>query len=87
MRSYLQRHVLELAVIQFCSYFLLTLNYRAVAEVNYLGTLWSDILIALLTFSSIKRVAAAETHAERIGYVIGGILGAQVALFLSTFLF
>lgn len=87
MRTYLQRHVLELTAIQFCAYFLATINYRAVAELSYFGTLWSDLLIALLAFSSIKRVAAAKTQAERIGYVVGGILGAQVALFLSTFLF
>lgn len=87
MRHYFSRSVLELAAIQFCSYFILTFNYRAVAEVSYVGTFITDVMIATLSFSSIKRVAQAETWHERVGYVIGGSIGAFIALFLSTYFF
>lgn len=87
MRAYLSRPVLELAVMQFLSYFIVTFNYRAVAEVSYSGTFVTDVLIAALSFSSIKRVAEARTWHERIGYIVGGSIGAQIALFLSTYFF
>lgn len=87
MRAYFSRSVLELAFIQFLSYFIVTFNYRAVAEVSYVGTFATDILIALLAFFSIKRVAQAGTRQELVGYIVGGCIGAQIALFLSTYFF
>lgn len=87
MRSYISRATLELAVVQFLSYFIVTFNYRAVAEVSYVGTFVTDILIAALTFASIRRVVSATTRHEQVAYVVGGCIGAQVALFLSTYFF
>lgn len=87
MRHYFSRPVLELAAMQFLSYFIITFNYRAVAEVSYIGTFVTDLMVAALSFSSIKRVAEAESWHERIGYIIGGSIGAQIALFLSTYFF
>jgi predicted alpha/beta hydrolase len=87
MRHYFTRPVLELALMQFLSYFIVTFNYRAVAEVSYMGTFVTDVLIAALAFSSIKRVAEATTWHERVGYIVGGSIGAQIALFLSTYFF
>jgi len=83
----LDRHVLELALLQFSSYFILTFNYRAVAEVDYVVLLLTDLAIAAVNFSSIKRVAQASTNAERAAYVFGGAAGALIALKLSTFIF
>ena len=47
----------------------------------------TDLIVAALSFSSIKRVAAATTTEDRVGYVLGGTVGALVALWLSTFIF
>jgi hypothetical protein len=87
MRRYFSASVLQLFVIQFSAYFILTLNYRAIATINYVGTLVTDLIVAALAFSSIKRVAAATTSEDRVGYVLGGTAGALVALWLSTFIF
>lgn len=88
MSKYFTREACELFGIQFGSYFILTLNYRAIATINYPGTFITDIVVAMLSFASIKRVAAANTTTEaRMGYVLGGATGAMFALWLSTFLF
>lgn len=87
LTPFLSRHSLELAAIQFASYFILTFNYRAVAEVNYTILFITDLLIAALNFSSIKRVAEASSNYERTAYVVGGAGGALIALKLSTFIF
>jgi hypothetical protein len=88
MSKYFTREACELFGIQFGSYFILTLNYRAIATINYPGTFITDIVVAMLAFASIKRVAAANTTTEaRMGYVLGGATGAMFALWLSTFLF
>ena len=88
MRRYFSGPSLELFVIQFSVYFILTLNYRAIATINYAGTFVTDLIVAALSFTSIRRVAAVTTTAEdRVGYMLGGGCGALVALWLSTFLF
>ena len=80
------RKALELFCIQFSYYLLITINYRAVALLNYSATFITDILIASLVFSSIQKVAKAETNAERFAYITGGAIGATIALKLSTYL-
>ena len=80
------RKALELFCIQFCYYLLITINYRAVALLNYSATFITDILIASLVFTSIQKVANAESRGERIAYIFGGAIGATIALKLSTYL-
>jgi len=87
MSHYFSRHVLELAAIQFLSYFVLTMNYRAIAEVSYIGTAMTDLALGWLTFWSIKRVMSASSGKEQAAYILGGVAGSLSALFLSTFLF
>jgi hypothetical protein len=87
MKYFMSRHVLELAAIQFLSYFILTMNYRAIAEISYIGTAVTDLALGWLTFWSIKRVMSATSGKEQVAYIIGGVIGSLSALFLSTFLF
>lgn len=81
------RKAAELFGIQFCWYFITTLNFRAVAEVRFIDTFVTDILISTLAFVSIKRVVNATTLSERLAYMFGGACGALLALWLSTFWF
>lgn len=73
-----------LFVLQFLAYFIVTLNMRAVAEVNYVLTFITDLLIAIIGFTTIKEIINANTRREKIAYVIGGALGAQLALWCSA---
>ena len=77
---------LRLAAIQFCSYFVFTVNYRAVAAGDYLWTFITDIILASMAFFTIKLVVQSHTWQEWFGYVTGGCIGAQLALLVSQYL-
>lgn len=79
------RHACAIGVLQFGAYFIVTLNMRAVASLDYFMTAITDVFLAAIAFSSIKRVASATTHLERGCYILGGLLGAQCALLWSEY--
>lgn len=69
--------------MMFFNYLLLCLNYRYVAKGSYVGTAWTDASIAALGFTVIQQVATAQTWVARAGYIFGGVLGAQLGLWLT----
>lgn len=80
------KNSMRLCAIQFMSYFIFTVNYRAVAAGDYLWTFLTDIAVASMAFFTIKLVVNSHTWQEWMGYVIGGCLGAQLALLVSHYL-
>lgn len=74
---------LKLFGLQFCLYFIVTLNMRSVADLNYPLTFLTDVLIGAIGFSTFKELMKAETRNEQVSYILGGALGAQVALVCS----
>lgn len=79
-------HIVTIGALQFASYFIITLNMRAVAELDYLMTAVTDVFLAAIAFTSIKRVAQATTSHERMSYIIGSLFGAQCALLYSSWM-
>ena len=73
-----------LFVLEFFAFLIVTLNMRAVADLNYFLTFITDILVAVIGFTSIKQVVNATTRVEQFAYALGGALGAQTALWLSS---
>jgi hypothetical protein len=73
-----------LFILEFFGFLIVTFNMRAVAEINYVLTFVTDILIAVIGFTSIKQIIDAKTRLEQGAYALGGALGAQVALWLSS---
>jgi hypothetical protein len=71
------------AHIQFLNYLLIYMNYRMVARGSYLGTGITDAIILLINFTVIQRVAAAHSYPAQAGFIIGGVLGAQLGLWLT----
>lgn len=71
------------ALLMFIQFGLVTLNFRYIAQGHYLGAVLTDILIASLGWSLLKRVASADTTSERIGYVIGAALGSPLGIYLT----
>jgi lipopolysaccharide export LptBFGC system permease protein LptF len=69
--------------MMFVNYLLICLNMRYVAKGSYTGVAWSDGLILVLGFTVIQQVAEAHTWAARLGYIGGGIVGAQLGLWLT----
>lgn len=75
---------LKLFCLQFCLYFIVTLNMRAVADLNYFLVLITDILVGAIGFTTFKELMKAETRREQVSYILGGAAGAQVALLVSV---
>jgi hypothetical protein len=75
--------LLVFLVLNCLNYFILTIDYRATAQGNILWSIVSNFVIALLTFTIIKKIEKAESFWDRVGYAVGGTLG-NVAGILAT---
>jgi hypothetical protein len=64
-------------------YGLLCYNYRAIATAHYLHIGISDVIIAGLSFTVIKKVAEAKTKTAWVGYTLGGLVGSLVSTWVS----
>jgi len=71
--------------VQVVSYLLLVLNFRAIAQTNYITTAWTDFLFASLTFFVFKRMIkhGAENVGQWLGYALGGVVGSLLGIWLS----
>jgi hypothetical protein len=69
--------------LMFVTYALVSINTRMTARGSYLGTAWSDALIAVLGFTLIRRVAEAVALVAQVGYVCGGVCGSMLGLWLT----
>lgn len=70
-------------LLMFVNYGLLCVNYRMVARGSYWGTATTDAAIAILGFTLVQRVAVASTLTAQVGYVLGGVSGSMLGLWLS----
>jgi hypothetical protein len=70
--------------LNFVLYLFLVWNYRAVAQARYGDAAASDMLIAMLGFTAVKRIAEATTLGERVGYILGGGAAAVVGIWLTV---
>lgn len=73
--------------LQFLSFFIIVANTRAYTQGLYFWTGVTDMAFGLLNFAIVKRVTAAETWTERIGYACGGTVGALVGIYVSKHLY
>jgi hypothetical protein len=69
--------------LMFLNYGLNCINFRMVARGSYLGTAWSDALIAVLGFTLIRWVAETDALLAQLGYVCGGVCGSMLGLYLT----
>lgn len=69
--------------LMFVNYGLLCVNYRMVARGSYWGTAWTDAAISGLGFTLIRQVAEANTLVAQAGYIIGGVCGSMLGLYLT----
>lgn len=73
-----------LFIAQILSFTFISINYRALAQANYLYAMLSDVLIALLSFFIIKRVALSKsTTSHWLGYTLGSVFGTFIGIFIS----
>jgi hypothetical protein len=71
-------------LIQLCSYAILTVNFRAVAQGKLIPSLASDAINASFAFFVIRRIAKSEDSTVGwLGYVLGSLVGTTLGLYVS----
>ena len=71
--------------IQICSYGLLCINFRAVAETQYHLAAMTDFALASMSFFIIRKIARSEDAVHQwLGYVAGSVIGSYLGIYLST---
>lgn len=59
------------------------MNFRAIAQANYVWTAITEFILASIFFFIVKEIADAKTRAEYIAYVMSAVVGAVVAVFVT----
>ena len=77
------KELLHLFALQFVYYFVVTWNFRVIAQAHYVSIAISDIGVAAVNFTLVRKIANAEGHMARIGYILGGACGSLLATFLT----
>lgn len=77
------RSGLLLGLLMFLSFALVTINSYAIAKGNFFWLGVTDGMLTFLNWTILKRVNEAEHWHERAGYIVGGIAGGQVALWIA----
>ena len=74
-----------LALLMVVLYALGSVNMRAIAAARYKWIAVTNTGMCLLSFSIIHHVSNASTMIDQIGYTIGGVFGALLGVWLSTY--
>ncbi len=77
------KDLLSFFLLQFLYYFVITWNLRVIAQAHYVSIAISDMGVAAVNFTLVKKVASAETHWARIGYILGGACGSLLATWIT----
>lgn len=71
------------ALLQAVNFLLITVNYRAVAHVQYPYAILTDGAICLLGWTLLKKITEAKGWAARAGYVCGGMVGSFLGIWVT----
>ena len=72
---------------QMLSFAIITINYRAIAQANYLLSVSSDVVVAGLSYFVIRRILKSkDSVAQWLGFTIGSAIGTVIGIFISLIL-
>ena len=74
---------LQIGLLNYISYFMLTVDIRAVALAQVAVSFATNLVIALLAYTMVKKIGEAKTWAERWAFAVGGALGTVSAILLT----
>jgi hypothetical protein len=79
------KEALILFIAQMLSFSIIAINYRAVAQANYLWSILTDIIVASLSYFVVRRIAKSNCSsiAQWIGFTIGSATGTAIGIWLS----
>ncbi len=81
------KSALSIGLLNFALYITLVYNYRAVAQGRYLDSRISDILIAIMGFTMVKKIALANSLLEQAMYVLFGGLASITGIWITKQVF
>ena len=68
---------------QLALYGLVAFNVRALASGNIPATVITDLLIASVSFTVLRRIGDASRRLDFVGYALGGACGSIIALLVA----
>jgi len=74
----------EIAVLICLSYSIVAINTIAISKRNYRWTGVSSVLWLIVNFFVVKHIAEANSARELVGYVLGGVSGDFLGIFISN---
>lgn len=77
------RDFLLMAVVQFTQYVVLTINFRAIANEQYLWAGGTAATASLLGYTIVKRIVRDDTRYGMAGMMVGGALADMTGIFLT----
>ena len=77
------RAFLVSALVQYVSYIVLTVNFRAIASEQYLIAAGTAMLAAFLGYTIVRRLVKDETWATVVGMMVGGGLGDMSGIYIT----
>lgn len=70
---------------QMLSFAIISINYRAVAQANYLWAILSDVIVAGLSYFVIRRISKSKDSViQWIGFTSGSVFGTIIGIFSSV---
>lgn len=79
---------LKFFAVQCVQYFLITANYRAIAQGSYAWTAGTDFMFAGINFMLIKKIADSDKNRWAwAGYTLGGVVGSLGAIYLTKLVY
>lgn len=63
------------AVVQYAAYVVATVNFRAIADEQYVWAWGTSVVFAALSYTIVRHVIKDETWATVLGMMVGGGLG------------
>jgi len=79
-----------LGIMQFLTYGICTVSWRAVSQANILASVLADTSFASVQYFVIKRIAKDREDSALIpwfGYTFGGVIGTVVGIYMSLWWF
>lgn len=68
-------------------YGFIVLNIQMVAAHSYTGTAATDVVLAFNSFTTMKWVSESKNNWEKLGYILGGVSGSLIALWVNIHIF
>lgn len=83
------KDALKLAAMQFLSWSICTLSWRAVAQANVPAAILTDTTLGTLSFFVLRKIAKADETSlvPWIGYTLGGVAGTVTGIYVSLWWF